>query len=231
MCGRYALTSSANDLSETFGVDARANIPMRYNIAPTQPVLIVRHGDKHQKELAAVEWGLVPEWSKQGRGNTPLINARIETITEKPSFRGPIKRNRCLVPANAWYEWKGEQGIKRPWLVEPHDKALMAFAGIWTTWHGPSGDHWLETMAIITAPALGPLKAVHHRRPLVVDSKDYHLWLTATDPLPRNFLKNISFIEDHHFTMRRVSTYVNSVRHDDVGCIARPEEDPQTLLF
>ena len=100
MCGRFLLTSSTDVISDTFGVETHANIPMRYNIAPTQPVLIVRQGEKGKRELASVEWGLVPEWAKELRREKPMINARVETVIEKASFRSPMKRTRCLVPAD-----------------------------------------------------------------------------------------------------------------------------------
>ena len=231
MCGRYLLTSSTDVISDTFGVETHANIPMRYNIAPTQPVLIVRQADKGGRELASVEWGLVPEWAKELRREKPIINARVETVQEKASFRSPMKRTRCLVPADGWYEWKGRVGAKQPWLMESVQDVPFAFAGIWTTWHGTDGESWLETMVIVTAPAEGPLKSVHHRRPLVVSSDQYDAWLEPHDPLPRGFLDTFHWQAESEFTMRKVSRRVSNVRHDDAGCIAPPEEERQGSLF
>jgi len=231
MCGRYSLVSTVDELSRHFGVDTHANIPARYNIAPTQPVLVVRHDAQGERELAAVEWGLIPEWQKKGRHDKPLINARIETITEKPSFRGPIKRTRCLVPADGWYEWKTKRGAKEPWLMEQAEGGPFAFAGIWTTWHGEGGEHWLETMAIVTAAATGPLQRVHGRKPLVVTPNDYEPWLKAEDPLPRDFLESFDWASENSFNLRRVSRRINSVKYDDADCIAPPEDDPQASLF
>ena len=231
MCGRFLLTSSTDVISDTFGVETHANIPMRYNIAPTQPVLIVRQGEKGKRELASVEWGLVPEWAKELRREKPMINARVETVIEKASFRSPMKRTRCLVPADGWYEWTGRVGAKQPWLMQSVEEKPFAFAGLWTTWHGTDGESWLETMVILTAPAVGPLKSVHHRRPLVVSSDEYSEWLEPHDPLPRDFLKSFNWVGETGFTMRKVSRRVSNVGNDDVGCIADPEEEKQGSLF
>ena len=231
MCGRFLLTSTTEVISDTFGVDTHAGIPPRYNIAPTQPVLIVRRGDRADRELASVEWGLVPEWAKELRREKPMINARVETVIEKASFRSPMKRTRCLVPADGWYEWKGSAGAKQPWLMKQALKTPFAFAGLWTTWHGSDGESWLETMAMLTAPAEGPLKSVHHRRPLVVSSDQYDDWLEPHDPLPRSFLKEFNWLAETDFTMEKVSKRVNNVGNDDAGCIAPPEEEKQGSLF
>lgn len=231
MCGRFLLTSPIDVISDTFGVDTHANIPARYNIAPTQPVLIVRNSEKGKRELASVEWGLVPEWAKELRREKPMINARVETVIEKASFRSPMKRTRCLVPANGWYEWKGRVGAKQPWLIESASKSPFAFAGLWTTWHGTDGESWLETMVILTAPSVGPLKSVHHRRPLVVQSEQYSAWLEPHDPLPRAFLERFNWAPETDFTMQKVSRRVSNVRNDDALCIAPPDEDKQGSLF
>jgi len=230
MCGRYLMTSPIEAMRHVFGVAANAAIPARYNIAPRQPVLIIRNDEKGTRELAAVEWGLVPEWKKE-IGDKPLINARIETITEKPSFRSSVKRKRCLVPCNGWYEWKSVGGVKVPYLVKPVDDELAAFAGIWSVWHGPEGEHWLETMAIVTAPAVSSLRPLHHRIPLVVDPSQYSDWLAPHDPLPRGFLEGFQFVSERAFEWTAVSRKVNSVRMEGSECIAPPEEERQHSLF
>lgn len=232
MCGRYALFdhNSRSSIERLFSVKAAAEIPQHYNIAPRQPVLIVRMSEAGQRELAAVEWGLVPEWKKE-IGDKPLINARIETIMEKPSFRSSIKRKRCLVPFSGWYEWKTLNGKKVPHLVTPTDSNIAAFAGIWSTWHGPGGDFWLETMAIVTAATNARMKSLHHRMPLVVPSSAFSAWLQPHDPLPRGFLEEMDFLGENAFEWRPVSSKVNSVRMAGPDCIAPPEEDPQHSLF
>lgn len=230
MCGRFILTSPLDAIRAVFAVEATANIPARYNIAPKQPVLVVRHDEKGIPELVAVEWGFVPEWIKEP-AKEPVINARIETVAAKPYFRASIKRKRCLVPMNGWYEWKTEGGRKQPYLIAPADGSLMAFAGVWSTWHGPQGEHWLETMAILTAPATGPLSTIHHRRPMVVAHADHEAWLTTHDPLPRRFLEDFPFVGERAFDVRPVSTRVGNVRFDSPECLDPPEHERQASLF
>ncbi len=233
MCGRFLLTSPIEAIERVFPLqdgDPRPAIPPRYNVAPRQPVLVVRQSDKGINELAAVEWGLVPEWKKE-IGDKPLINARIETIEAKPSFRSSIKRKRCLVPFNGWYEWKSEGGRKQPYLIEPVDGSLMAFAGIWSTWHGPGGDSWLETMAVVTSSTKGPMKSLHHRRPLVVPHNRYADWLQPHDPLPRGFLKGFDWVSERVFHWRGVNMRVNNVRFDDPQCLEPAESIRQHSLF
>jgi len=230
MCGRYLMTSPKEAMRRTFDVIAEADIPPRFNIAPRQPVLVVRNSEKGGRELAAVEWGLVPEWKKE-IGDKPLINARIETIADKPSFRSSVKRKRCLVPFTGWYEWKTQNGRKVPHLITPVGDELTAFAGIWSTWHGPSGEHWFETMAIVTASAVNSLRSIHHRRPLAVRSGDFSAWLAPHDPLPRGFLEGFDFVPEHAFEWRPVSGKVNSVRMEGPECIAPPEGERQHSLF
>ncbi len=230
MCGRYILTSPNDAMERVFNTPAGMPIPPHYNVAPRQPVLIVRRDDKGNRQLVAVEWGLVPEWKKE-IGDKPLINARIETVVEKPSFRSSIKRQRCLVPFDGWYEWKTVNGRKQPYLISPVEGGPMAFAGIWSVWHGPEGDHWLETMAILTAPTEGPMKSLHHRRPLVVRPEDYSAWLVPHDPLPRGFLESFQFVPETAFHWRAVSRVVNNVRFNGPECLNPAEEETQHSLF
>lgn len=230
MCGRYHFTSPAEAVRTYFDVPARVPIPPRYNIAPRQPVLIVRLDEKGARELVAVEWGLVPEWKKE-IGDKPLINARVETVEAKPSFRSSIKRKRCLVPFDGWYEWRTEEGRKQPYSIEPVANGPAAFAGIWSVWHGPAGDHWLETMAILTGPATGPMKSLHHRKPLALRPEDYGRWLEPHDPLPRGFMASFNWMAETDFHWRAVSPKVGSVRFEGPECLAPYDPNPQHTLF
>ncbi|GHF23512.1 DUF159 family protein [Kordiimonas sediminis] len=230
MCGRYTLVDAIEELRKTFGVQAPVAIDPRYNIAPRQPVLIVRHDEYGKRELVAVEWGFVPEWAKE-INTKPLINARIETVEVKPSFRSSVKRKRCLVPFSGWYEWRRQNGLALPYYISPTKKSPAAFAGIWSTWHGPEGEHWLETMAIVTAEATGPLRSVHKRKPLVVQPHQYEAWLRPEDPLPRGFLKSFDWMPETQFHWQAVSRRVNSVRFDDPACLLPNDDVSQGSLF
>ncbi len=230
MCGRFSLTAPKEVIGKAFDVWAENDIPARYNIAPRQPVLVVRNSEKGKRHLAAVEWGLVPEWRKD-IGDKPLINARVETIADKPSFRSSVKRQRCLVPFTDWYEWRTVNGRKAPFRIRPHDGVLGAFAGVWATWHGPGGDNWLETMAIVTASTRSVLKPLHHRRPLVVRHEQYADWLTPHDPLPRDFLGSFDWVEEEQFEWMQVRDKMNSVRFEGAECHAPPVEERQQSLF
>lgn len=230
MCGRYLLTAPIESVRQTFGVGAPFDIPARYNIAPTQPVLAVRYPPRSgpgeplgERELVALEWGLVPEWAKV-RPDKPLINARSETASEKPSFRAAVKRQRCLLPFTGWYEWRSENGVRQPYLIRFKDpERVGAFAGIWTTWHGEGGENWLETTAILTAAATAELAYVHKRRPLSVKPGDFERWLQPHDPLPSGFLGGFDWDGEAEFETVKVSTRVNSIRFDDPECLAPPE--------
>lgn len=224
------MTAPKDSVRQTFGVPTPFEIPQRFNIAPTQPILVVRYPQSSgpseplgARELVAVEWGLVPEWAKE-RPDKPLINARSETVAEKPSFRAAVKRQRCLVPFTGWYEWRSEGGVRQPYLIRYRDPDRVgAFAGIWTTWHGPDGEHWLESAAFLTAEAKGTLASVHHRRPLSVRPEEFDKWLLPHDPLPRGFLKSFTWDDEALFETVKVSRRVNNIRFDDPACLAPPK--------
>jgi putative SOS response-associated peptidase YedK len=139
MCGRYAITTAPEAIRALFGYLEQPNFPPRYNVAPTQPVPIVRMVEG-KRQLALVRWGLIPAWVKDPRTFSLLINARGESVLEKPAFRNAMKRRRCLIPADGFYEWKVEGGRKRPYVVRPKDGEPIAYAGLWESWMGPNGE-------------------------------------------------------------------------------------------
>ena len=153
--------------------------PPRQHVVPSQPIAIVRQsgGVRH---FALVRWGFVPSWAKEILPGKPLINARAETITEKPSFRNAIRRRRCLIPADGFYEWEGDvPGKKRPYYIQKADHGLMAFAGIWEHWMIPDGSE-LETASIITTEANALVATIHPRSPVVIHPEDFEAWLDCT---------------------------------------------------
>ncbi len=184
MCSRYSLTSSADEVRHMFACDGLEDFPPRYNIAPAQPVLIVRSTQTqvtgarraHKSEARLVRWGLIPPWVKDPRVFATLINARSETAAVKPSFRGALRHRRCLVPADGFYEWTGRPGAKQPHLVRLKSCALFALAGVWEHWLGADGSE-LETMAILTTAANADMAPIHDRMPVILEPAAFERWL------------------------------------------------------
>ena len=175
MCGRYLITSAPEAFRRLFGYPQQPNFPPRYNVAPTQPIPIVRIVEG-ARQFALVRWGLIPPWVKDPRKFTLLINARGESVNDKPAFRNAMRRRRCLVPADGFYEWKQDGARKRPYCVRPKGGEPIAFAGLWETWMGPNGEE-VETATIITTAANRELARLHHRMPVIVPPEAFDLWL------------------------------------------------------
>src|SRR5215472_11726588 len=151
MCGRYLITSAPEAFRRLFGYREQPNFPPRYNVAPTQPVPIVRIFEGG-RQFALVRWGLIPPWVEDPARFSLLINARVESVNDKPAFHNAMRRRRCLLPADGFYEWKNDGGRKRPYCVRPRQHGPIAFAGLWENWTGPHGEE-METAAIITTAA------------------------------------------------------------------------------
>lgn len=181
MCGRFTLHLGADELAREFGlVFSGLHLEKRFNIAPGQVVIVVRPA-KGACELDAMEWGLVPSWSKDPKSGPRPINARAETLAEKPMFRGPFKTGRCLIPASGFYEWKAEGKSKRPWYLHPKDGTVFAFAGLSSLWEGPEGE--LRTCTIITTEPNALMAALHNRMPAILPRERWDEWL---DPAQRD---------------------------------------------
>jgi putative SOS response-associated peptidase YedK len=177
MCGRYAITSAPEAIRRLFGYEDNPNFPPRYNVAPTQPVPIVRLAEG-QRQFALVRWGLIPAWVKDPRGFSLLINARGESLADKPAFRNAIRYRRCLFPADGFYEWRRAGERKTPYYVRLKSGGPMAFAGLWESWMGPNGEE-LETAAIVTTRANRALAAIHDRMPVIVEPDAFDFWLDS----------------------------------------------------
>ena len=198
MCGRYLILSSAEAFRRLFGYREEPSFPPRYNVAPTQPVPIVRMA-QGERQFALVRWGLIPPWIEDPRRFTLIVNARVESVNDKPAFRNAMRRRRCLFPADGFYEWRDDGGRKRPFCVRPKDRAPIAFAGLWESWMGPNGEE-METAAIVTTTANRDLAALHPRMPAIIPAHAFDPWLdcakvdalTATallDPAPDGLLE------------------------------------------
>jgi len=181
MCGRFSLTSPIEGLRALFGFDELPNLQPRYNIAPTQDIAVVRNREGAGREFVSMRWGLVPSWAKAVAGGPPLINARAETVADKPSFRSAFKNRRCLIPADGFYEWqKQEGGAKQPYRIALSDEAPFAFAGIWERRLDTRGEA-LESCAIVTTDASPQIASIHHRMPVILSPEHFGDWLAAPD--------------------------------------------------
>ncbi len=228
MCGRYSLTTPPEAMRRLFGLEATPNLPPRYNIAPTQLAPVVRLvPGAGKRTLTQLRWGLVPPWAKDLKVGAQLINARGETVHEKPSFRAAFRQRRCLVVADGFYEWKTDGKSKHPMRITLSDDGPFAFAGLWEHFEkGPEGP--LESFTIITTEAAAVIAPIHDRMPVILDVTDYDQWLDpASKPEPLSAL--LRSFPSERLRAYAVSTHVNSVRHDDEACIA-PLAEPRKLL-
>ncbi|MDZ4382147.1 MAG: SOS response-associated peptidase [Parvibaculum sp.] len=211
MCGRFSITSPPEAMRALFGYLDEPDFPPRYNIAPSQPVpLVIREQGK--RRFLLVRWGLVPSWAKE-MPQSLLINARAETIAGKPSFRGAFRHHRALMPADGFYEWKAAgKGAKQPFFIRRKDRKPFAMAAVWDIWM-PSGGSELDTCAIVTTEANETLKPVHHRMPVILDEKDWDLWL---DPAAtqKELLALLRPAPDDLLEAVPVSTRINSAAND-----------------
>ncbi len=216
MCGRYSLTSPVESVVQLFALDARPNLPPRYNIAPTQEVAVLRT-EGGARTLGLMRWGLVPAWAKAVSIGAKMINARAETVAKKPTFRSAFKRRRCLIPADGFYEWQARgRGPKQPYRVTLLEGLPFAFAGLWEAWQEPGGDE-LASCAIITTKANQLLQEIHPRMPVILDSTDYGQWLDVDSATPVQSLLRPA--PDDWLMAYPVSTRINNVRYDDAACI------------
>ncbi len=220
MCGRFTLRTSPQKLLGNFGVSFPEFIP-RYNIAPTQLLLALRTGaDGKGREGAALRWGLVPSWAKDVKIGTKSINARGETVAEKPMFRAALKRRRCLVLADGYYEWRTTGKEKQPFHFRYEDQRTFAFAGLWESWRGPEGnDHPLETCTIITTAARGIAATLHERMPVIIPPSEYDLWMSPQPLVAEQLAVLLQPAHQDDVVPVAVSRLVNSVKNDRPECL------------
>ncbi len=218
MCGRYAITLPPEALRAIFRYVEQPNFPPRYNIAPTQPVPIVHMtlepDGTRARHLTLVRWGFLPGFVKDPKDFPLVINARAETLADKPSFRTALRHRRCIFIADAFYEWKRRPGkISKPFLIRRADHAPMAMAGLWETWMGPNGEE-TDSACIITTDANGPISAIHHRMPVILEPENFDAWL---DPLNGDVDEMLALAKpaaDDVLEFFEISTAVNRVSND-----------------
>jgi putative SOS response-associated peptidase YedK len=219
MCGRYAVTSAPEAIRALFGYAEQPNFPPRYNIAPTQPIGIVRLVEG-KRQFALVRWGLLPSWVKDPRSFSLLVNARGESLADKPAFKAAMKYRRCLVPADGFYEWKATGTRKQPYYVHAKSGQPLAFAGLWETWTGPNGEE-METAAIVTTRANRALADIHDRMPVVVSPDAFNLWLDCTNVDAETAASLVAPAPENLLEAYEVSTAVNRTANDNPDLIGR----------
>jgi putative SOS response-associated peptidase YedK len=217
MCGRFVITSPPEALRRIFGYLEQPSFPPRHNIAPTQPVPVVII-DNEARHFRLMRWGLIPSWVKDPRKITLLINARSETVQDKPAFKNPMKRRRCLIPADGYYEWQVVGGRKRPLFIHRRDGSPLAFAALAETWIGPNGEE-LDTVAIVTAPASADLAVLHHRVPVTMRPNDFERWLDCRAHEVDEVMPLLAGPEEGEFAWHEVSSRVNSANNDDAQLV------------
>ncbi|OEV10008.1 SOS response-associated peptidase [Streptomyces nanshensis] len=244
MCGRYASTRSPEDLAGLFDVDSwqQEDAPgPNYNVAPTDEVWAVlettdRETGAVERRLRPLRWGLVPFWAKSPDVGVKMINARVETVHQKPAFRRAFAKRRCLLPADGFYEWQtvpareGRKAYKQPYFITPEDGQVMALAGLYEIWRDPERDEddpraWWRTCTVITTEATDAAGRVHPRMPLAIDPEGQADWLDPAHDDPDELRSLLTSPADGHLDARPVSTAVNNVRNNGPHLLDPPEND------
>ena len=222
MCGRFAFFANGQFGYESLQLPEPPPFE-RYNIAPSQEILAIRTDlETGRPEWALLRWGLVPFWFKEPGGKRPLINARAEGIEAKPSFRGPVRHRRCIVPASGFYEWRRQGTGKQPYFVRPAAAEVFALAGIWDHWEGKQGEV-IESVAIITTSANELMQPIHDRMPVILGKEDVAAWIALTTKLEKA-LPMLKPCSSTRMMTYPVSSLVNSARHDGRACVAKVDE-------
>lgn len=217
MCGRFTIILPPEVLAEIFGLSELPRIEARYNIAPTQEVVVIRQNAEGLRQLVTMKWGLIPSWAKDPHIGSKMINARCETVHEKPAFRQAIRTRRCLIPASGFYDWTHTEK-KIPFYVSMADGSPMAFAGIWDSWKAPDGSR-LESFAILTTNANSLITPIHDRMPVILHPAEFDLWLDRDITEPEKLTRLYQPYPSDLLRAWPVSSLVNSPRNDTPACI------------
>lgn len=222
MCGRFVITSAPEALRRLFGYGEQPNMPPRYNIAPTQPVPVVL-AERGARHFMLMRWGFLPAWAKDPKKFGLVINARSETVIDKPAFKNAIRRRRCLIPADGYYEWHDLGTRKRPLFVYPAGSGPIAFAALWETWAGPNGEE-VDTVAIVTTAASADLASFHPRMPATIAPDAFEFWLDCANVEAAAATRLLVAPAEGTFAWHEVSTAVNHVANDDARLIEKLSE-------
>jgi putative SOS response-associated peptidase YedK len=231
MCGRYTLAApDPAAVRSRFALEESLEVRQRFNVAPGDDVLAVTTDREGRSRGEMLRWGLVPSWAKSPDTGLKMINARLETVAERPAFRRAFERYRCLIVADGFYEWRPTPGgPKQPFHITRADGELFAFAGLWSIWHAPDGDT-LRTCTILTRAANSALAPLHDRMPVILAPPHESAWLDTATPPDRltEVLSGLSAVET---ALTEVGTAVNDARYDGPECLAPPAPSPQASLF
>lgn len=216
MCGRYALHARPEELQAQLSLSSVPDFALRYNLAPSQqvPTVIVRDC---VRELVPMRWGLVPHWARDPRIGYRMVNARSETVADKPAFRNAFRRRRCLIPASGYYEWRARIGAKRPYYIYLVDTPVFAFAGLWEHWQGDGLG--IESCTIITTEANDVLRPIHERMPVILAPGQYRQWLDPAEHDAGVLLDMLRPYPGPGTQAYPVTTRVNNPRYDDAACM------------
>ena len=224
MCGRYAITTAPEAMRRIFKYQEMPDFPARYNVAPSQPIPVVRLWDG-ERQFALMRWGLIPGFVKDPKTISLLFNARGETVNERPAFKNAMKRRRCLIPANGFYEWRRDGASNQPYFIQRRDGGLLAFAGLWETWIGPNGEE-IDTAAIVTTDASPSIRSIHHRMPVILPPETWDMWLDSRRVDAQMAAALIAAAPDDALEVYEVSPAVNRAIHDGPELIARYTPPP-----
>lgn len=219
MCGRFVTNIPAEALKEIFALIEAPHLEPRYNVAPTQLSAVIRNLGEHNR-LDLLKWGLVPGWSKDLSFGSHLINARSETVAEKPAFRHAIKYRRCIIPTSGFYEWSHTGNKKQPYYFQMADHSPMCLAGLWESWNAPDGSE-LETFTVLTTAANELIAPIHDRMPVILHPGTFNLWLSHNMHDPEQLQLLYQALPAEQITSHKVPDLVNNPRFDSPACIAR----------
>jgi putative SOS response-associated peptidase YedK len=224
MCGRYFLHSTADKLTSLFGEMPMPLLEARYNIAPSQPVPVVRQNPAGGREMALLRWGLIPSWSKGPDSRFSMINARVETVAQKPAYRNPFRYKRCLIPADGFYEWRVAGNNKQPYVLRPKNGRTLALAGLWEHWQDANGNE-MESCTILVREANEQVKTVHERMPVIIAPQSFDLWLDIRAQKPQPLETLLAVQQAPELEIYPVGRAVNNPKNGSAGLL-EPLGDP-----
>jgi putative SOS response-associated peptidase YedK len=214
MCGRFTQQRPASELAEIFAAEPLVDDPgPRFNVAPTDEALVVVQRDD-RRAITAYRWGLIPHWAGSAKVGSRMFNARAETLAASPAFRDSLRRKRCLVPVESFYEWRREGVVRKPYSIARADGRPLVLAGLWSGWRDPATDTVRRTFTIVTTRPNETMAAIHDRMPVVLDDTDWATWLDPAPTEPGRLLAMLEPRDEPDLVLRAVSRLVNDVRND-----------------